>query len=292
VIMGTNQTSAPHILMRTSDSRLHKRLVAELDFPDEALSRIVHPTTIRATGGPQYLVEATQEELEAAVGALLGAVEGQPRIRGLGAIDCTLVPRHTSGVLRFTGCQGDGHGSTYRCTELTLAWCRIGGRTVVRTSAIRAGVHHCERHGDIRVLAAPADHGAFQLAWRHVFPRRDAELRERRALQHKRRVERLLSTFGHRGIDDRLSLRSPHVAAHAPGVGLLLADNPSHPVVVQVVVRDSSTGLRHAITVPPRFARPSTRTYQRLGSDEARVRAAIAWTFRLAPEAYAPSIET
>ena len=58
---------------------------------------------------------------------------------------------------------------------------------------------------------------------------------------------------------------------------------------VQVVVRDPSTGHRHALTVPPRFAHPRSKRYGHLGERE-RIHAAIAWTFNLRAADYRPDI--
>jgi hypothetical protein len=72
--------------------------------------------------------------------------------------------------------------------------------------------------------------------------------------------------------------------------GLLIGDRRERPTTVQLVVTDSTTGHRHQITVPPKFGRPESKTWQRLGNDAARVHAALAWTFALEPAQYAPQV--
>lgn len=65
--------------------------------------------------------------------------------------------------------------------------------------------------------------------------------------------------------------------------GLMIADHPTKPTIAQVVVRDATTGRRHILSVPPRFAK------DRYPSANDRVRAAIAWTF--GKRQYRPDVE-
>ena len=76
-----------------------------------------------------------------------------------------------------------------------------------------------------------------------------------------------------------------------PGLGVILSDDLARPRLVQVVVRDPSTGFRHHLTVPPRFGNPHTKTFQNLRTSAARIQAALAWTFGIKPEEYAPALE-
>lgn len=101
-----------------------------------------------------------------------------------------------------------------------------------------------------------------------------------------------LEAIGPEGGDDRLTILHPVVAARS-AEGVLVRDTIGQPrprsrAVVQVLVRDATTGQRHAITVPPRFGRllPDASPEQQA----AMVHAAIAWTFRLRPEAYRPAV--
>jgi hypothetical protein len=295
-ILGCDMASCRHAAdaRSTDPSRvgavLQARLEVEYEWPDEAHTRVVHPTTFRAAQGPEYIIDPSPDQLERAVKQLLETVQGRPRVRWIAEPHLRMVSEHPFGVIRQTGCKGSYHDATYRCTELSMAWIAFTDLKVVRLSAIRAGLHHCPRHGDILRLPEPGSRRTPRDVWQKVFPARARLLDEQRQARRRSRIQRLLAAFGPPGVDDRLSLRDPHLSACSPG-GILLADDPRKPTVVQVIVRDPSTGLRHAITVPPRYAKPESKTYQQLGSDEARVRAAVAWTFRLTPDTYSPNIE-
>ena len=168
-------------------------------------------------------------------------------------------------------------------TDVVVSWWTDGrGRKTVRITTSRGRANHT-RYGSGRGTATPRDS-----AWEWTFPRRASKLSNRRA----ERTAQLLDRIGPEGSDDRLLIGTwaRHLGAAAPN-GLLIADHATRPKVVQVVVRDSTTGQRHHITVPPKFATPASKTYQRLGSSAARVHAAVAWTFSLEPAAYAPSVE-
>lgn len=95
----------------------------------------------------------------------------------------------------------------------------------------------------------------------------------------------VLDRIGPSGEDDSVQIALPLRVCKSRD-GLIIADHPTAPRIVQVVVRDSTTGHRHHLTVPERFGLP-------LAADESatgRVRAAIAWTFRLKPEQYRPTV--
>jgi hypothetical protein len=103
-----------------------------------------------------------------------------------------------------------------------------------------------------------------------------------------------LAKIGPEGEDDRIQIREPR-AIYGTCVAALIANRPGKDgvrwwdasITVQVVVRDTTTGQRHCITVPPSFARPLER-----GESEAdRIRAAVAWTFGLSAKEYSPSVE-
>lgn len=98
-----------------------------------------------------------------------------------------------------------------------------------------------------------------------------------------------LDAVGPQGEDDAVQIRRPYLICRSKR-GIVIADTPAsvRDQIVQVVVSDSTTGQRHHLTVPPRFGRP-------LADDETpiqRVRAAVAWTFRLPAKSYRPAIET
>jgi len=90
--------------------------------------------------------------------------------------------------------------------------------------------------------------------------------------------------------DDARRIDRPYLLASGRE-GLLIGIRKIGPTVVQVVVRDSTTGFRHAITVPSIFGAIGSGHWKRLENDDARVHAAIAWTFRLDPENYRPAVE-
>ncbi len=105
-------------------------------------------------------------------------------------------------------------------------------------------------------------------------------------------MTRLIDSFGRPGGDDRLRIRRPFIVAFAPGLGMIIVDSLERPRLSQVIVRDTTTGLRHAIAIPTRFGDRRSKTFRALGTDAARVRAAIGWTFYfLSPGDYDPDIE-
>jgi hypothetical protein len=62
--------------------------------------------------------------------------------------------------------------------------------------------------------------------------------------------------------------------------------------IVEVVVRDTTTGHVHFLRVPPEFGDVDIEQCPVTGDmSERAVRAAIAWTFNMKPEDYAPEIE-
>jgi hypothetical protein len=108
-----------------------------------------------------------------------------------------------------------------------------------------------------------------------------------------------LDDFGPASEDDRVSIpraggKVPCVYRSVRGAIVTGSVDPKRGVrwwdagaVVQVLVTDATAGHRHAITVPPHFARPLGRRETR----DDRVRAAIAWTFGLGRDQYAPAVE-
>jgi len=90
--------------------------------------------------------------------------------------------------------------------------------------------------------------------------------------------------------DDAHRIERPYLLASSSH-GLLIGDRRVDPRVVQVVVRDATTGYRHAISVPPIHGRVGCGHWRRLETDAARIHAAVAWTFAREPEQYQPQIE-
>lgn len=124
--------------------------------------------------------------------------------------------------------------------------------------------------------------------WAAVYPERAAKLQSCRIDRCRKAIERV----GPAGADDRLAIVSPILIAVGDDGSLLVSDPRRQSA--QVVVRDTTTGQRHHITVPPKFVRPDSKTYQRLTADGSRrplVQAAIAWTFGLAAEEYRPTVQ-
>lgn len=94
--------------------------------------------------------------------------------------------------------------------------------------------------------------------------------------------------YGLPGDDDRVSPMSPTAVCACLAGAIIHDGQPSlRRRVTQVVVTDPAHGTRCHLTVPAHFSRP-------LGTGETaaqRVHAAVAWTFDLTPEQYAPAVE-
>lgn len=125
--------------------------------------------------------------------------------------------------------------------------------------------------------------------WAAVYPTRAARANYLQFERAKKAIDRV----GPAGDDDRLQIFHPLPVAVSEQ-GVLVADHATRPRVVQVVVRDTTTGQRHHITVPPKFATPTSKTYQKIVAKDGKrglIHAAIAWTFNLTPAQYAPALE-
>lgn len=65
-----------------------------------------------------------------------------------------------------------------------------------------------------------------------------------------------------------------------------------------LIVRDSSSGERHVLRIPPRFGRYKSATWQRyvdelgVGDADGLIHAATAWTFGLRPDQYQPVVQS
>ncbi len=119
--------------------------------------------------------------------------------------------------------------------------------------------------------------------WSDVYYERASKLKDAKVERARKAIQRV----GPEGQDDRLQVWRPIVVEYGKN-GLLVADERGRQT--QVVVRDSTTGQRHHITVPPRFGNPKSKTYQKNRGN--LVQAAIAWTFNMKPEEYQPQMET
>lgn len=95
--------------------------------------------------------------------------------------------------------------------------------------------------------------------------------------------EAALDRIGEQGDDDAVQIRTPYRICKSL-LGTIIADHPTRPDIVQVVVRDATTGQRHHLTVPPRFG----RAVRKPETAHSRCQAAIAWTFGIPASQYKP----
>ena len=170
---------------------------------------------------------------------------------------------------------------------VAAAWVTVGGVKFVRSWATR-GPYSGYAHSFL-FLPKASDRDGLYHCWTLTFP---ARFHWKWTLETDRLL-RILEQLGPPGEDDRVNLapRRSRVRAHVPGLGVIVSDRRPRPQLVQVVVRDPSTGFRHHLSVPPRFGNPRSKIYQKLGTSEARIRAALAWTFGMKPEEYEPALE-
>jgi hypothetical protein len=254
---------------------VHERVEAELaNTSSQFLVRA--PSKVVRYGGVFYFVGPTEELLLRYAKAAVARANEGARIHRAPVPVVRKVFASAFGVL----CHAPFVGEWIRNTGVLLAWYTVHRIRVVRLETIRSPFWE----GDLAHWKDGGRRSAFQA----VFPHRRA-LAVRRRAEHTRR---LIERFGPSGDDDRLSIIQPVIRAYAPGFGAIISDDRKRPMIAQVVVRDSTTGQRHAIAVPPRFANPQSATFQRLVTPRARVHAAVAWSFGLKPEEYVPQIET
>lgn len=241
----------------------------------------------------KWLTNPTRARLDQAIYDALASANkrAQARLVTANEVDAEAVLRHPYGIIIV---DGGGVAKSYyyaaSTTVLTLAWCPKGRKKIVRVAADRypakQSAYGLSTHDRRAVYRRPTREQAHEV-WSVVFPERASRLRELRA----HRLEHRLARLGEPEKNDRMAipLWSAHVSAYVPGQGLLLSDSPLRPKIVQLVVRDPSTGYRRHITVPPRFANPATKTFQRLqaeGGGARRFRAALAWTHEHSAEEY------
>jgi hypothetical protein len=273
-----DRSGVPAATMR----RVRERVDAELANTTTQFM-IRSPSKVVRYGGVFYFIEPTEKLLSRyAVMAVARANEGA-RINRAPVPDVRRVFTTPFGVLRHATFAGEW----IRNTGVLLAWYTLLGIRVVRLETIRSpfweGNFARWKTGEFPTHDREGRRSAFQA----VFPHRQLLALRRRAEHTRRRIER----FGPSGDDDRLSIIHPVIRAYAPGFGAIISDDRKRPMIAQVIVRDSTTGHRHAIVVPPRFANPKSATFQRLSTPRARVHAAVAWSFGLKPEEYSPQIE-
>ena len=217
------------------------------------------------------------------------AANERARVRRVGALSPGPILAFPHGLMEDNGDRRGVSGPYWPFTSFVgAAWVTLAGVKWVRTWGFR-----CRAYGshEYRHLFVPglADREGTRCCWALVFPQRYRVYRQRR----ENRLRRILDNIGLPGEDDRINLvlRRARLRAHVPGFGVILSDDLTRTQLVQVVVRDPSTGFRHHLTVPPRFGNPRAGTFRGLGTDRARIRAALAWTFGLKPEEYAPALE-
>ena len=238
---------------------------------------------------PRVLRDPSRAVLERELEAAAGVANERARVRRVMPLVADPVLTHPCGLMEDTG-RGQGQPIPYwpRTSLVGVAWITLGQVKFVRVWGCRP---RCEGWADHSYLFLPdsADSEGRRCCWASVFPWRYFKFRER----SQERLQSVLERLGPPGEDDRvnLNLRQTLIRAHVPGLGVILSDNRVRTELVQVVVRDPSTGFRHHISIPPRFGNPRTKTYQRLGNARARVHAALAWTFGMKPEEYAPALE-
>ena len=230
------------------------------------------------------------DQIAETLGAALGAANKGALTRKVEFSEIDHWPAKVAGTAEgVLAADGGSVANSYKyaaeTTDLVVAWWTSGhGVKSVRVAATRTRANHTSQ-GAGAGTSSPRG-----TAWEVTFPDR----RDRLGKARRDRIARLLDRVGPEGSDDRLAILpwSRHLSAvRVDGSALLIADHPTRPKVVQVVVRDATTGQRHHITVPPKFATPASKTFQRLGSEVARIHAAVAWTFALTPAKYAPLVE-
>jgi len=195
---------------------------------------------------------------------------------------------HAHGIMEDNGLpEGTRWGYSPNTSAVGVAWFTRGGVKCVRVWGYRCFTTGAEH--SFLFIPEPSDQEGIRCCWASVYPRRFFRLHARR----QERIRRLLERVGPPGEDDRvnLSLAWARIRAHVPGLGVILSDDLARTQMAQVVVRDPSTGFRHHLSVPPRFGNPRTKTFRELRTAEARIHAAVAWTFGMRPDEYEPALE-
>ena len=136
--------------------------------------------------------------------------------------------------------------------------------------------------------------GAGSNFWSTVFPDRSERLKKLMLLRNT--VFRRLSIVYGRA-EDEVDLErlwrdvTPRIAVMAKS-GAIIADRriDNYPKYAELVVRDTSTRLRHHISIPVRFVNPCSLAFA-TSTEEERIKSAVAWTFGKLPDQYFPSLE-
>jgi len=237
---------------------------------------------------PNVVRDPSSADLKRELDSEAEKTNGGGRLRLVPPLSPNPILGHPHGLLEDNGLPlAGGSGFAPKTSAVGAAWFTRGGVKCVRVWGYRwhtTGLEH-----SYLFLPDPSDKEGIRCCWASVFPRRFFRLRVRR----QERIRRILEHVGPPGEDDRvnLSLARARIRAHVPGLGVILSDDRARTQLAQVVVRDPSTGHRHHLSVPPRFGNPRTKTFRGLRTAEARIHAAVAWTFGMRPEEYEPALE-
>jgi hypothetical protein len=254
-------------------------------LPKEAEPAEFSPAGLSPGG---LLRDPTPLALRSALETVASSVNERARVRKVDPLPFKPVMREPFGLMEDNGNrEANGHTFAPRTSWVGVAWCTFGGVKYVRVWGLR-GYVHSQAHS-FSFIPEATDRDGRRCCWAKVFPARFLRYRERR----RDWVQRVIERIGPPGEDDRvnLNLRWALLSAHVPGLGVILSDLSSRTQLIQVVVRDPSTGFRHHISVPPRFGNPRTKTFRELRTPEARIHAAVAWTFGMKPDEYEPALE-
>jgi hypothetical protein len=237
----------------------------------------------------RVLQDPDRRQLEKRLREAAEQANARARVRRVRSLGPAPVLAYPDGVMEENGIQPGMRVPHRSYTSVVgVAWITLAGVKYVRVWGERCyspdGPSHCHLF-----LPDPSDRDGMRCCWALVFPGRYLRLRAHRV----ERLRRFLERLGPPGEDDRMNLNlwTARARGYVPALGLILSDDLARTRVVQVVVRDPSTGLRHHISVPPRFGNPQAKTFQRLGNARARIHAAVAWTFGMKPEEYEPTLE-
>jgi len=221
-------------------------------------------------------------ELDDAVSEAVAAANYRCRTRLVAAhwIDADAVFERPHGLQRDDGgCVGTAYKYPAESSRIAVGWWTDpDGRLLVRVVSDRVSCN-----GSVGPICGDVNSG-----WAFLHPEQAGQ----RVNLHIEFARRIVESFGpvEDPADDFRMRFARLLAARSPD-GLILVDRFQQPRVVELVVRCPSTGQRHHIGVPTRFADPQTATFHRLQTDANRVHAAAAWTFGLRPSEYQPLVE-
>ena len=214
------------------------------------------------------------ETLAAALEASAAEANARHRVRLVHPLRCGPVLEHRHGIMEDNGDPADPGGlDSGPKSAVGVAWCTLGGVKYVHSwgrRAIMAGPAHW-----FAFFPEPTDREGLHACWALTFPLRFKKLRTRLLERSRLTLERLGPPADGKGL--KLNLERAFLRAYVPGKGAIFSDDYARPKCVEVVLRNPLTGARHHVSVPPRFGNPRSRTFQRLGTSAARLRAAMAW---------------